>query len=264
MILLKWSSYRARMKGITFSLVSLSLFALTACKTAEQERKENYVFVYQKMGAEYLSQGKYAKALKQLKKIEKMDPENSRTLNLIGLSYMALEKIAPASRYFVKALKFDPDFSSARLNLSSCYIEVKKYSKAIKLLKKIKIREVEFPERVYHNRGLSYYHLGNSKMAKRFFNKAINENPTFYPSYLLLGQIANEKRKYTKAISWLKKAKRFCSVCAQPLYFLSVAYKNIGNNKKSRRYLKRVFELNPDKVLQRKAVALRRKLSRRR
>jgi type IV pilus assembly protein PilF len=246
---------------ITWIWILAGCLALASCSTAKQKAASpDRVFAYQQMAAQYMQDGKHNRALKELRVVERIDPENPATLNLIGLSYLGLEQPKAAYTYFTRALKHDPAFHAAAVNASSSLLELGRYAGVIRLLKRIPLEKYNAPERVWNNLGLAYYNLRRYDTAETAFEKAVLASPTFYAPYLYLGRIALNKRDYGNAISQLQKAQRFCSFCVEPPYFLALSYRKLGKPKKSLFYLNRVIELQPRDPLAKRAARLKRSL----
>jgi len=251
---------RAMNKILKFITISFLAFVMVSCLTKTKKNMDE-IIAYQGLAAEYIAQNDFQKALHELKRIERKDAENVKTLNLIGLVYLGLEKIKPAARYFARVVKLDPEFDAARLNLGICYLEMGKLTKAIYSFKKINLRLYEYPEKVYNNLGIAYYRLKEYKKAKIAFEQAVVESPIFYPSYLYLGKVELAKDRVKSAIKVFKMAKQYCRSCLDPYYFLGLAYGKLNNDKKMRYYLNKVIKMAPKHKFARRAIALKKRMS---
>lgn len=258
MILCKWYRLIAK-KSVPIGLFFV-IFLLQNCNTAVDKKTQEYISLYQNMAAEYMALKKFDRALQELRRVEKMNPQDVKTLNLLGLTYLGLEKPEVAKKILQKAVKIDPEFYSAYLNLAICYLEVKSYKKAIRVLKRIDTEAYEFPEKVHNNLGIAYRGLKKNKLAEKSFSRALMVNPTFYPAYLQLGLLKMLMGDFGGATKTLLKAARYCSVCVRPLYYLGVSYQELGKISRSQYYFDQVIRTEPGQMYAKKAAEMKKGL----
>ena len=103
-------------------LVLLTLF-LAACAGNKQLKKEQ-AEATRKLGEAYLRQGNYTAALSELRKAEKLYPQDHILQNDLGIAYRKKGKTDLAIKHFKKAIKLKPDFAPAINNLGTAYFDI--------------------------------------------------------------------------------------------------------------------------------------------
>ena len=152
---------------------------------------------------------------------------------MLGITYLSLSKAAHARSFFEKAYKKDKNPMYA-LNLSSALISLGLYAKAESVLvPQIKEKTYKFIERVYHNYALTFEMRKNFNKAIHYYNKALDENPSYYLSNLRLGKIYLETKKKSSALSVFKKALDSCHVCFEPVNEVVMLYIEQGSYAKA-------------------------------
>ena len=231
-----------RVLGLTTSL-TLGAFS---CQTsgegktnAETHQKE--VLESQKaLVRNALDTGKPESALKSLRDLLDVYPEDASLQNLMGLTQLSLTNYARSIRHFQISYKMDPQLATG-LNLSSALIEAKQYPRAQKLLiallkqaPKVKYR---FKERILHNLGYCAMLQGDTKKAEEWYRLALEENPTFFPSHLELGRFYETSGRSELAIQSYKYAADYCRTCFEPIEPLTRLYSATGRTSEAKRLL---------------------------
>ncbi|MGE0174742.1 MAG: tetratricopeptide repeat protein [Oligoflexales bacterium] len=220
-------------------LLSLSLIAFiiffSGCQTLPPdaaETKEKALLETQKsLIVSLINKGSPEIAIKELRKLEQVYPEDADFPNLTGLCYLSLRDPNEAAKNFKNAYRLKPSAHIA-LNLGSAYIEQKKYKDAIDLLVKLKglesTKTYANPERIHHNIGFAYENLRDYKNAEMNYLTALRINPNYYLTLMRLGQIYERTNKKLQAIETFERARRVCQVCFDPINGLFHNYKVTG------------------------------------
>jgi Tfp pilus assembly protein PilF len=219
-----------------FVILSLSL-AFAACQTPESKpdepSKEEQLAEKQKMLIRStLDEGKPDQALANLRPLLRQYPNDAGLQNLMGLTQLALRNGARAVKHFTAAYKIDHSVATG-LNLSSAYIEVGDHEKSVKLLmaltKQAERDNYPYKERIYHNIGLAYVQQKRMALAEKWYEQAIEENPTFFPSHLELAKLYERTKRPAMAMKAYRRSIDFCLVCFEPVQALSSLY--VKNNR---------------------------------
>lgn len=216
----KTRSY-AKVLFAIFTLVHL-IGCLSFQSSSAQKKNEEVLESQLGIVVNYLEQGKPERAHVELRNLLKENPKNPKILNLMGLTNLAFGKPQIAETYFRKALDQDNDPRYV-LNLSSAFIEAKKYGKAADLLKarlKAGTGEYPFPERFYHNLGFAYAKSNKLATARKYYSKALDINPAYYPTLLELGQTYRTSGDQQKAEHYFLQARDACINCYAPVRIL--------------------------------------------
>ncbi|MES2745368.1 MAG: tetratricopeptide repeat protein [Bdellovibrionota bacterium] len=168
----------------------------------------------------YINQGQPNLALRELRPMEKANPQDVDIKNLMGLTYLSMQNSKTAQSFFQKAYKIEKRAPIA-LNLSSAMIENGQSPQAIKLLKDLQASEAgkayQYPERIHHNLGLAAERIGKLSLAEKYYKIATEENPYFYISLMRLGAIYEQNKKAGFAYQQYLKAREACLKCFDPV-----------------------------------------------
>lgn len=232
-----------------FVMMSLSLLG-QACQTAQTvapDAKEQQVLESQKaLIRNGLDSGKPETILQTLRALIRQYPEDASLQSLMGFTQLALTNPGRAVQHFQIAYKLEPK-TAAGLNLSSAYIEAGDYAKATTLLraliKKADRDQYANRERILHNLGYVYERQKQLTKAEHWFQQALEENPTYYPSHMELGRLYEKTRRPAMAIRSFQQATDYCPACLDPVQTLSSIYMKAGRFGDARlvimRYLRR-------------------------
>lgn len=230
-----------------YSLMSVIL-TFAACQTtnpAPENRSDmagkEEVATSLAVSASFLDAGRPDKAMQELKGVLANHPNDTDALNLMGITQLALGNPRRAVVHLENAWKHS-NSSAIGVNLSSAYIELKRYSEAEKLLKSLLARK-ETPayahrERIFHNYGLVLEKTNRMVAAEKQYRNASEENPTFPMSRMQLARIYQEQKKIPLAIKELEAARFACPQCYEPTAVLVKIYADRGEVPKARLMLR--------------------------
>ncbi len=255
------------------SLVFLFCFLLLepACISLDQisasntiTKKDELLLAELRLVKLHLDQGDPSTAWSFLRPLTKIHADSSKVLNLAGITHLSLRNHKEALKYFEAAYKIDKD-PAAALNISSTLIALGQYHKARELLIALLDKDSGYPfkERILHNIGLSLHRQGKLKIAQKYYNRALVENPSYYLSAFQLARIYQKLRKKNLAIKQFKSAIALCKSCFEPVKVLASIYLKEGYQKQAEKvvqdYLK-LKEISPiDEKSAHKLLALAQK-----
>lgn len=191
---------------------------LSACAgnkgpSPEEQRAE----ASRNLGEAHLAEGNYTKALRELLKAEKMNPDDPYVHNDLGLAYLAKENVEESVKHFKKALDLNEEYSAALNNLGSAYVEQGKWEEAIECFEKVTEDLLYMtPHYPLSNLGYVYYRLGQSHKAEKYYLEAL-EMKRDYPHalyglgrvYLASGDLKEAIRKLERAVEKAPETARF-------------------------------------------------------
>jgi tetratricopeptide (TPR) repeat protein len=156
-------------------------------------------------------------------------PDNAQLHNFMGLTQLALKNPKRAIIHFERSLEISPDVGVG-LNLSSAYIDVGDYKKALiklkSLVKEARIKSYPYQERIHHNIGYTLLKLRKNRDSEKWFKKALEENPTFFPTHLELGRLYLSQGRDQDALVALKRSHDYCLPCWEPIELLTEYYRD--------------------------------------
>ena len=244
------------LKFQTIMTSSLMIITLFACQTIEKDspaekRKKEILDTQKSLVVSFINKGMPHLALKELRVLVRKNPKEPDLLNLMGLTQLSLNNPKVAIDYFKRSYK-EKESIPVALNLSSAYINLRKYKKAVFLLKKTQKTKVyqdySYPERINHNIALAYEKSNQNKLAIKYYKQALSYNPVYYLSLMRLGELYRRNGKVKTSMKYFYRAKTSCAVCYDPIRSLSYNYIALGSPKKAiplvKNYLK-VKEISP-------------------
>jgi tetratricopeptide (TPR) repeat protein len=162
-------------------------------------------------GSDLFSQKDYEAALQEYQKILTEHPELDRGNLYIGNCYKEMEDMDKAIAAYEIFWEKNKDSFEANLSLADAYVLKSDYEKALPFLEKLEINKITDPAMCY-NFGESYFSLGQTDKAIKFFLRALEINAEFADAY----------------------------------YKLGLAYLNKGDVEKSKINLEKFIEMSPD------------------
>jgi tetratricopeptide (TPR) repeat protein len=120
-----------------------------------------------------------------------------------GVQYADEGEYAEAEQAYLRALEADPDNSDIRFRLSTLYIQMKQYAKAVDLLE---VLAKEFPESPALHNNLSWVYatggeMKNGRLALRHAREALLTAPTQASLWNTLAEAYYVSGQYDKALS---------------------------------------------------------------
>lgn len=180
---------------------------VSGCGHNKPDRKNGQASAARDLGEAYMAEGNYTRALRQLLKAEKMNPEDPYVQNDLGLTYLAKKDAEKAVTHFKRALEIKPDYSPARNNLGSAYISLEQWDKAIECFKTVKDDLLyATPHYPASNLGLIYYKKGDYDKAKQYYQEAIDLKSGYPKALHGLGQVYLATGQHGKAVRKLEQA----------------------------------------------------------
>lgn len=194
---------------IAIFLMVLAAVAMmpAACSHNKPAVKKEQAVASRNLGEAYMAEGNYTRALRELLKAEKMNPEDPYLQNDMGLTYLAKDNPEKAVIHFKRALEIKPGYSPARNNLGSAYIAMEAWDKAIECFKTVK-DDLLYATPYYPltNLGFVHYKKGDYAKAKNYYERALELKSGFPKALHGLGQVYLATGQYAKAVRKLEQA----------------------------------------------------------
>ncbi len=165
-----------------------------------------------KQAVAYYNQGKYDKAIQELKPDLDQNPDWEFGHRLLGLSYLGLKNNALAVASLTRAVQLKSGAFSTYYGLGQAYFNLQKYDNCIAALNQgepLAAKEKE-PDKerakLYKLRGTAYYRLGKYSEATNDLINALRINQSDWADFSMLGICYFNLNRNDEAIQTLEKA----------------------------------------------------------
>jgi Tfp pilus assembly protein PilF len=163
------------------------------------------------MGSQYLLEGKYPEALKELLVAEQLDPKEPQIQNNLGIAYYVRGKYQTAERHIRRAIELKPTFTDARNNLGRTLIALGLYDEAISELE-VACNDLTFkePAKSWSNLGEAYFAKGNFEKAQSSLSRSLEIQPKHCQTFIKYGRSLFELKDFEKAALALDQSITLC------------------------------------------------------
>ncbi len=229
-----------------FTLLSLTLLGVS-CASSQQDNEEKKADLYYTYGTQKLIDKDYTQALEALLNANKLKPNDTKTLNNLGLAYFFKKRPEKAKHYFNKAIKVDNKNSDARNNLASIYFEEGNLKAAESQYKEVlKDLVYRYTYRIQYNLALIELKRGNKQKAINYLDQVMGYTLDYCPASYQLAMIYKNAGKMNEAIKNFNIATTGkCESEPAPLYELGDLYHKLGEDKKALDKFTKVIESFP-------------------
>jgi type IV pilus assembly protein PilF len=171
------------------------------------------------LGIEYMKQGAYENALKNLEKAREADPGYAPTYNVLGLLYLRLGDSKKAEDNFKRALGLNNNDSSTLNNYGSFLCQENRIDEAEKTFLKSAANPLyETPEIAITNAGLCLYNNNKEAEAENYFRQALELNPQMSQALIKMCEISFNKPNYLSARAYLQRYQQISRHTAKSLW----------------------------------------------
>jgi tetratricopeptide (TPR) repeat protein len=236
-------------------------------------------FIRRDLGSSYWQIGDIDSAEREWRETLKMMPQDSMTLESLGLLSLKKQHYLEAVEFFKKALEFDPGNSEAHLYLGVTYMETHSpelaepelrtavslfplNANARNALGKLCLGEgrtaeaeeqfrqsVEIEPNImgYGHLGLIHWRRGDAKLAEQEWREALRLAPNDTSILNNLGLACTKQERYTEAVSFFRKAIELKPDDPNPHSNLGIAYEKMGQQEAAEREFRAALALAPQK-----------------
>ena len=203
-------------------MVFFSALALSACQSNPEQAADDAGLSNQfsrnaetttsaatintQLGAGYIGNGRYDRALLKLNKAIEQDPDYALAHNFLGVLYSRLERPQLAYKEFEKSLSLLPNDSTILNNYAIFLCEQGKYEQAEQKFKKV-INNPLYINRpgAYQSAASCAFNNNKVELAEELYRKSLALNPDMPGSFLGLAKIYYKKGNYQYAWNYFKR-----------------------------------------------------------
>lgn len=173
------------------------------------------------------------------------DPYSAVAWYNLGQAYYRLEQFDKAIGAFDYAILIDAKFYEAHAYLASTYVSQEKYREAIQEFELSHEEGRPTPEALC-NIGECYEKLREWDLSRRFYQRAIDLDPTMDEAWFGIGIIMNEQERHFEAIHFFRKAVELYAESVEYWLALAAAEYQVGNVVSSLEAYEKATEVAPD------------------
>ena len=155
------------------------------------------------LGAGYISNGRYDRALIKLNKAIRQEPDHALAHNFLGVLYGRLERPGKAYEQFNKSISLAPNDSTILNNYAVFLCDQKQFSKAEKVFKKV-LNNPLYINRAGAYQSAAWCALENNELdrSEKLYRKAVKMSPDSPGALLGLAKVNYKKANYEYAWSY--------------------------------------------------------------
>ena len=226
-------------------LLALVLLPLISCSSSREKSSTNKkADLYYGQGTNLLRAKDYTKALKSLIASNQYRPNDSKTLNNLGMAYYFKKSVINATNHIKRSIEINPKNSDARMNIATIYLKQGKHDQAEEQYKSI------LKDLVYENQHITYFNLasielirGNKEKAKKFLKESIAVNENYCPAFYKLGKVAFDEGHYKHAKKMFREASMgLCYKIPEPQYYMAMSLIKLNEYYEAEQVLEAMLE----------------------
>lgn len=208
--------------------------------------QENYQEYFTR-GETLLSAGKTEKALEYFQKAEKEDPHHAELYINMGIIYANQEQLDAAEKILKKALLVDKKCGEAYFHLG-CVAGLKgDLVQAVRYLDTAQADGYENSQ-LFFTQGMMYEEQGNTSMALRNYNKALNLDPARADVHLQKGNLLIQENRREEAVEAFGVMVQNCPDYFEGYHFQCRLLSELGRYGEAEEVLRKGTELFPEET----------------
>jgi Tfp pilus assembly protein PilF len=221
--------------AIVTAFVTLAVFG-AGCATNEDVKDQSKAEFHYKLANNYFYDHQIPYALRELMTCLEMNEDHPDAHHLMGFIFFGRKEHLRAERHFRRALEIRSGFHTARANLGSLYLDMKRWQEAITTIQPlVNVTLYPTPWTAHNNLGLAHHGLGARTQAMHHYKQSIFHNPKFCLGYYNLGRLYRDLGKDDEAIDHLERAATKCPKFADPHFELGQIYESRGQMRPARK-----------------------------
>jgi Flp pilus assembly protein TadD len=177
----------------------------------------------------------------------KVDPPEAARLNNLGAAYMNQQFFEKALKCFQRAEELDPKLTIARLNEGIAYLNLQKIDEAKTALNDALKQDPKIPQ-AWYNLGLLAKNTGDAQTAIDDFKRVTEIDSSDADTWYFLGASYVQARQFPPAIEAFQRALQLNPLHASAEFGLSRAYQQSGEIDRARENLKKFQYITQKKL----------------
>ena len=197
-----------------------------------------------KLGILHFALGRYSKAVPQLEKAIKFNPDSIDLYEYLGICYNNVGDFQEAICTFEYFLDKKPNHMQTRLKLEITYHNSKMWERAISICKAILQKFPDYAD-VHFYLGLAYLGKGEASSAVLSFENALRINPEYRDAQIRLGITIAYLGDFDAALSHMSQMVEVFPKYADLHYYLGIIYAGRDELPRAIDCFRQALEINP-------------------
>ena len=187
----------------------------------------------------------FAAAVKSLKPIVEIQPDNASAWFNLGYAYTGLHQSEDAAQAYRKTLELQPDLFEARLNLGILLVEMKQPQEALDHLQRaVTLKPENTRAHLYYARALAAAEQGDE--AVKQFQDVLHRDPALAIAHFDLAQLDLNQKHFEEARAEFEKAASLDAKLAQAPLGEALALEGLKRPADAATYFVKYLALQPD------------------
>ena len=190
--------------------IGLFLFiALSGCGSSPEKLSKKKSAIFYQYGSRQLVEGEYTIALENLLQADQMDPDNPNIINNLALAYYYKKRPVTAKKLLKKVMKMAPHHSDTLNNMGTILMKEGHLDEAEKYFKQVS-EHLLFKKQfvTYHNLSKIAKKKGQIELSRSYNTKSLEEFDHYCPALFHKGLLFFQEKKWEEANKSLKEAIR--------------------------------------------------------
>lgn len=185
--------------------------------------------------------------IEKLLSLDDVFEDKNRLYYVIADCYAEKKDYIKAIEALNKLIDFFPNEEEAYHYVCLLYNKMSEFDKAFATLDRLSaLEKLEIEDEMYYSKGLVYFTQKDYDNALVYFNKALLINSEHEVYNYFIASVYFEKEEWEHAIEWYKKEIVVNPESAMSYIYMSICYKNIGNQKLSDYFFEEGMNIDPD------------------
>src|ERR1700680_2704459 len=177
----------------------------------------------------------------------KPNPAGAARMNNLGAAYMNQQLFEKALKTFQQAVELDPKLAIARLNEGIAFLNLQKVDQAKAALEETIKQDPKKPN-AWYNLGLLAKNTGDAQAAIDAFKRVSGIDPNDADTWYFLGAAYVQAKQFSQAIDAFQHALKLNPLHASAEFGLSRAYQQSGDVDHAREHLKKFQYITQNKI----------------
>jgi type IV pilus assembly protein PilF len=199
------------------------------------------------LAAGYYERGQMAVAIEEVNEALRLDPNNARAYNVLGLVYTTLGDTAKAEQSFRQALTLAPQDSEIHHNWGWYLCSHGRARESIAEFETaIRNPLYKTPETALVNAGRCSASLGDTAAAEAYFKRAFTTSPNNPEASYGLALLAYRAKRFDEARAWMRPVMLQANPAAEALYLGMCIEQKLGDRQAELSYVSQLRNRHPD------------------